>query len=138
MDKFIYRRAQESCVRLTSDIRWLTPHHVAEYLFQNNLISTDQLNYAANVNREDSVKATQLASVIFSCDLSRKFRDILKAFEEAGVETVKDIAGKLQFKRYLVCINCINCAAEARDRYPGAFLPLSQQVLTIIWLVYQE
>ncbi len=95
MDKFIYRRARKSYARLTSDIRRLNPHHVAEYLFQNNLISTDQLNYAANVNREDSVKATRLANVIFSCDLPRQFQDILKAFEEAGVETVTEIAGKL-------------------------------------------
>ncbi len=95
MDKFIYRRARESYARLTSDIRRLNPHHVAEYLFQNNLINTDLLDYAANVNREDSVKATRLASVIFNCDLPRQFRDVLKAFEEAGVETVTEIASNL-------------------------------------------
>ncbi len=93
--EFIYRRAKDNYVRLTSDIRRLNPHHVAVYLFQNNLIGMEELNYSANLYREDSVKATRLANVIFTCDLSRHFRAVLTAFEEAGVETVTDIAGNL-------------------------------------------
>ncbi len=93
VDKFIYRRAKDNYVRLTNDIRRLNPHHVAEQLFQNNLISMDQLDYAANLYREDSVKATRLANVIFTCNLPRRFRAVLKAFEEAEVETMTEIAG---------------------------------------------
>ena len=94
MVEFIYRRTKDNYVRLTSDIRRLNPHHVAVYLFQNNLIGMEELNYSANLYREDSVKATRLANVIFTCDLPHQFQAVLTAFEEAGVETVTEIAGK--------------------------------------------
>ncbi len=93
MDKFIYRRARESYSRLTSDICRLNPHHVAVYLFQNNLIGIEELNYSANVYHQDSVKATRLANVILAPNLSRRFRAVLTAFEEAEVDTVTEIAG---------------------------------------------
>ncbi len=104
MDKFIYRRARENNARLTSEIS-LIPLRVAVYLFQNNLIGIDQYNYARNNYQEESDKATRLANVIFTCDLSRHFRAVLTAFEEAGVETMTEIAGnyiKHYFLPYLL------------------------------------
>ncbi len=87
------RRVKENYVRVLDDICRLNLQHVASHLFQRSVISKYDLDYAANLYHDDRVKAQRLINVFFHQNLSPPLKVILLAFEEAGVETLIEIAG---------------------------------------------
>ena len=92
--RFICRRARECYVELRREIS-RDPHRVAEHLFQHSIITEDELREAANPYPAHMKRAASLADVFTNCDISKHFRTILKAFEDAGVGVVVRIAGQL-------------------------------------------